>query len=125
MHLDAVVLAGYSKQVLLSLAHSLVTSPAPPAGVPLCVWESVKVPLRAEWAWPGTWRAPDAPAERQGRRCVELVSAGGSAARGPLRSSARRRVRRIRSREASCRSYSASLPGSRCRKRESGGITAA
>lgn len=124
LHLDAVVLAGYSKHVLLSLAQR-ITSPERPAGVPPCVWESVNVPLRAEWAWPGTWRAPDATAERLGRRCVELASAGDSAARGPLRSSARRRVRRIRTREASCRSYSASLPGSRCRERESGGMVTA
>lgn len=105
----------------LSLAPG-VTSPERPAAAPPCVWESVKVPLRAEWVWPGTWRAPDATAERPARRCVELASAGGSAGRGLSGSSARRRAQQNRIREASCRSYSASLPRSRCGKRENGGV---
>lgn len=105
----------------LSLALG-VTSPERLAAAPPCVWESVKVPLRAGWVWPGTWRAPDATAERPARRCVELASAGGSAGRGLSRSSARRRAQQNRIREASCRSYSASLPRSRCGKRENGGV---
>lgn len=99
-----------------------ITSPERPAAAPPCVWESVKVPLRAEWAWPGNWRALGATAERPARRCVELASAGGSTGRGLLRSSARRRARRTRTREASCRSYSASLLRSRCGKQENGAL---
>lgn len=104
----------------LSLAPG-ITSPERLAAAPPCVWESVKVPLRAEWVRPGTWRAPDATAERPARRCVELASAGGSAGRGLSRSSARRRAQQNRIREASCRSYSASPPRSRCGGNEKNG----
>lgn len=118
LHFNAVILAGYSKHVLLSLCAGF-TFLERQAGAPLCVSESVKVcvPLRAEKARLPIWHVPGETAEHPGHRCVELRSAGDSAGRGLLTSSAHRRARQSRIPEAFCRSYNASLLHSRYKKR--------
>lgn len=83
MHLDAVVLAGYSKHVLF-VSLRWVTSLERQAGALMCVWESVRVcaPLCFEMARLQLWRVRDATAERPEPRCVALGSVDGSAGQG-------------------------------------------
>lgn len=86
-HLDAVDLAGNSKQNVRESLSTGVTSLGRQAGVPLGAWESVRVyaPLRASRTFdycPQIWCGPDGTAARPGRRCVVLRSADGSAGPG-------------------------------------------
>lgn len=110
MHLDAVILTGYSKHVLLSLSR-WITFLERQAGAPTCVWESVIVcvPLHVGKAWLQVWRELDVSAEHPGHHCVALRSAGDSAGQGLSVSSGRRMALQIRIRAACCRPYNASL----------------
>lgn len=109
LHLNAVVLAGYSKHILLSLGW--VTFLVLQVRVLLCVLESVRVsvPLRFERVCLELWRELGVTVEHPMHHCVALRSSGDSAGQDLSMSSARHRAQQSHIHVVCCRSCSASL----------------